>query len=157
MDIKISNGAITKRFKSLENENATLKQEIMCLQTQSKVWERRAKYLYDLLYDLYKSVPHVLKNGLNAEEIFYEIKENLTPNVLTSRGSQYNPNQEKIDFAIERLEKVKEKLLEELQNVTDLLDPLEYEDYHEFIGCGRGYKNSIEEIDNQIKQIKEMK
>lgn len=66
-------------------------------------------------------------------------------------------NQDKISFALEQLEKVKEKLLEELQNVTDLLDPLEYEDYHEFIGCGRGYKNSIEEIDNQIKQLKEGK
>ena len=49
---------------------------------------------------------------------------------------------------------MKERLLEELQNVTVLLDPLEYEDYHELIGCGRGYKNSIEEIDNQIKEIK---
>lgn len=57
--------------------------------------------------------------------------------------------------ALEQLEKVKEKLLEELDNVTELLDPLQYEDYHEFIGCGRGYKNSIEEIDNQIKAIKE--
>ena len=63
-------------------------------------------------------------------------------------------NKTKISFALEQLEKVKEKLLEELQNVTDLLDPLEYEDYHELIGCGRGYKNSIEEIDNQIKEIK---
>lgn len=62
--------------------------------------------------------------------------------------------QYKISFAIEQLEKVKEKLLEELQNVDDLLDPQEYEDYRELIGCGRGYKNSIEEIDNQIKQLK---
>ena len=61
---------------------------------------------------------------------------------------------EQNQIAIDQLEKVKEKLLEELQNVTVLLDPLEYEDYHEFIGCGRGYKNSIEEIDNQIKEIK---
>ena len=54
---------------------------------------------------------------------------------------------------IDELEQVKEKLLEELQNVTDLLDPLEYEDYHELIGCGRGYKNSIEYIDNQIEEL----
>ena len=66
----------------------------------------------------------------------------------------FEKDQEKISFAVEQLEKVKEKLLEELQNVTDLLDPLEYEDYHEFIGCGRGYKNSIEEIDNQINELK---
>ena len=142
MDIKISNGAITKRFKSLENENATLKQEIMCLQTQSKVWERRAKHLYDLLYDLYKSVPHVPKDGLNAEEIFYEIKENLTPNVLTSRGSQYNPNQEKIDFAIEQLEKVKEFCNNPLiQNVYGNIPEFRVENF----------------IDNQIKQLKEGK
>ena len=73
------------------------------------------------------------------------------------KGKYEQSNQDKISFTIERLEKVKEKLLEELQNVTDLLDPLEYEDYHEFIGCGRGYKNSIEEIDNQINELKEMK
>lgn len=72
------------------------------------------------------------------------------------KGKYEQSNQDKISFAVEQLEKVKEKLLEELQNVTDLLDPLEYEDYHEFIGCGRGYKNSIEEIDNQIKELKEM-
>lgn len=64
-------------------------------------------------------------------------------------------HQDKISFAIEQLEKVKEKLLEELQNVDDLLDLQEYEDYHELIGCGRGYKNSIEEIDNQINELKE--
>lgn len=74
---------------------------------------------------------------------------------LNSFKEYYKNN--KISFAIEQLEKVKEKLLEELDNVTELLDPLEYEDYHEFIGCGRGYKNSIEEIDNQIKQLKEGK
>lgn len=71
------------------------------------------------------------------------------------KGKYEQSNQDKISFAVKQLEKVKEKLLEELQNVTDLLDPLEYEDYHEFIGCGRGYKNSIEEIDNQINELKE--
>ena len=67
-------------------------------------------------------------------------------------------NKVKISFAVEQLEKVKEKLLEELRNVIELLAPLEYEDYHKFIGCGRGYKNSIEEINNQILELKkEMK
>ena len=70
------------------------------------------------------------------------------------KGKYEQSNQDKISFAVKQLEKLKEKLLEELQNVTDLLDPLEYEDYHEFIGCGRGYKNSIEEIDNQINELK---
>ena len=70
------------------------------------------------------------------------------------KGKYEQSNQDKISFAVKQLEKVKEKLLEELQNVTDLLDPLEYEDYHEFIGCGRGYKNSIEEIDSQINELK---
>ena len=66
-------------------------------------------------------------------------------------------NKVKIDYAVEQLEKVKKHLTQELEYVTELLDPLEYEDYHEFIGCGRGYKNSIEEIDNQIKVLKEGK
>ena len=63
-------------------------------------------------------------------------------------------NQDKISFTVEQLEKVKECLKEEIENVKILLDPIEYEDYHELLGVGRGYKNSIEIIDNQIKEIK---
>ena len=36
--------------------------------------------------------------------------------------------------------------IEEFRNVTELLDPLEYEDYHEFIGCGRGYKKVLKKL-----------
>ena len=49
---------------------------------------------------------------------------------------------------IYELEKVREKLIEKLQNIDALLDSTEYE------LIGRGYKNSIEEINNQINQLK---
>lgn len=47
---------------------------------------------------------------------------------------------------IYELEKVREKLIEKLQNIDALLDLTEYEII--------GYKNSIEEINNQINQLK---
>lgn len=65
-----------------------------------------------------------------------------------------NLTQDKISFAVEQLEKVKECLKEEIEDVKILLDPIEYEDYHELLGVGRGYRNSIEIIDNQIEELK---
>ena len=53
-------------------------------------------------------------------------------------------------ISFHELEKVIEKLIEELQNIDALLDQTEYENYYELIG----YKNSIEEINNQINQLK---
>lgn len=73
----------------------------------------------------------------------------------TLKTMQEKQDQDKISFTIQQLQRVKEKLSEDLENVIELLDPLEYEDYHEFIGCGRGYKNSIEEIDQIIKELEE--
>lgn len=69
-----------------------------------------------------------------------------------------NLNQDKISFAVEQLEKVEVCLKEGIEEVKSLLDPIDYEDYHELLGVGRGYRNSIEIIDNQIEELKkEMK
>ena len=69
-----------------------------------------------------------------------------------------NLNQDKISFAVEQLEKVEMCLKEGIEEVKSLLDPIDYEDYHELLGVGRGYRNSIEIIDNQIEELKkEMK
>lgn len=59
--------------------------------------------------------------------------------------------QDKISFALEQLEKVKELLKYEIRNASCLLELGEYNCYV------AGYENSIEAIDNQIKQLKEMK
>ena len=56
--------------------------------------------------------------------------------------------------AIDELEKVKVKLNEEINNASVLLDPVEYEDYHELLGVIRGYKLSVDQIDQQIKSLK---
>ena len=56
--------------------------------------------------------------------------------------------------AIAELEKVKVKLNEEINNASVLLDPVEYEDYHELLGVIRGYKLSVDQIDQQIKSLK---
>lgn len=124
---------------------------------------QKCKVCKDFLNSLYG------KKAMNGFQEIQELKQQLAEKTLTIerinkaflenrslwKGKYEQSNQDKISFAVKQLEKVKEKLLEELQNVTDLLDPLEYEDYHELIGCGRGYKNSIEEIDNQINELKE--
>lgn len=125
--------------------------------------------IYDTAIDDYANTD-ILVNLLNQQDKEnQQLRQQLAEKTLTIeqinkafienrslwKGKYEQSNQDKISFAVKQLEKVKEKLLEELQNVTDLLDPLEYEDYHEFIGCGRGYKNSIEEIDNQINELKE--
>lgn len=69
-----------------------------------------------------------------------------------------NLNQDKISFAVEQLEKVEVCLKEGIEEAKSLLDPIDYEDYHELLGVGRGYRNSIEIIDNQIEELKkEMK
>lgn len=67
---------------------------------------------------------------------------------------QEKQHQDKISFAVEQLEKVEVCLKEGIEEVKSLLDPIDYEDYHELLGVGRGYRNSIEIIDNQIKAIK---
>ena len=60
--------------------------------------------------------------------------------------------------SIEQLEKVEVCLKEGIEEVKSLLDPIDYEDYHELLSVGRGYRNSIEIIDNQIEELKkEMK
>ena len=103
----------------------------------------------------YEQETQELKQQLAEKTLTIEqINKAFIENRSLWKGKYEQSNQDKISFAVKQLEKVKEKLLEELQNVTDLLDPLEYEDYHEFIGCGRGYKNSIEEIDSQINELK---
>lgn len=56
--------------------------------------------------------------------------------------------------AIAELEKVKVKLNEEINNANVLLDPVEYEDYHELLGVIRGYKLSVDQIDQQITELK---
>ena len=69
-----------------------------------------------------------------------------------------NLNQDKISFAVEQLEKVEVCLKEGIEEAKSLLDPIDYEYYHELLGVGRGYRNSIEIIDNQIEELKkEMK
>ena len=56
--------------------------------------------------------------------------------------------------AIVELEKVKTELNQEIDNANVLLDPVEYEDYHELLGVIRGYKLSVDQIDQQIKSLK---
>ena len=57
-------------------------------------------------------------------------------------------------LAISELEKLKEKLVEDRNDAQVLLDPIEQEEYNELIGVIRGYRNSIYNVQEQIKELK---
>ena len=149
--VKVMDGGKFKMLSIEEYEEMTNK--LADLEAKLAESEKRCKKAYQegLLqkqFDKDMEIDQLKQQLANKDK---EIEERMMS--FEKRCQEYYKSKE---FTIEQLEKVKEKLLEELQSVTDLLDPLEYEDYHEFIGCCRGYKNSIEEIDNQIKQLKEL-
>lgn len=75
-----------------------------------------------------------------------------TANMLLDKIKQLEQSQKQL--AIKELEKVKEKLVEDRNNAQVLLDPIEQEDYHELIGVIRGYRNSIYEVQKQIKSLR---
>lgn len=72
------------------------------------------------------------------------------PAVLANRENKQYQNQK----AIEELEKIKSYIRSEIEDAKALLDPIEYEDYHELLGVIRGYKLSLEWVDNRIKELK---
>ena len=76
-------------------------------------------------------------------------------NILGSQCIQYNPEQDKLSFALEQLEKVKEILLENLYELyskpSEIWD--KYGDLYDVVV--EGAVNGT--IDNQIKQLKEGK
>lgn len=171
-------GLLQKQFdKDMEIEQ--LKQQLAESEKKNEYFaDRVEKYnkLVEKYNNLKEEVDSNFVDGQKYNELreqkdkeIQELKQQLAEKTLTIeqinkafienrslwKGKYEQSNQDKISFAVKQLEKLKEKLLEELQNVDDLLDPQEYEDYHELIGCGRGYKNSIEEIDNQINELKE--
>lgn len=84
---------------------------------------------------------------LNNRMLFSQLqapKEQIL-NILGSQCIQHNPDQEKISFAVERLKKVKEK-------VVKLKDYSRCDKYKE---CWDIIIDIIIDIDNQIKQLKE--
>lgn len=56
--------------------------------------------------------------------------------------------------AIEELEKIKSYIRSEIEDAKVLLDPIEYEDYHEMLGVIRGYELGLEVVDERIKELK---
>ena len=63
--------------------------------------------------------------------------------------------QDKISFAVEQLEKVKELLNTDFESTISWIDP--YEDGEYLNSMTYNHNNTIKIIDNQIKQLKEMK
>lgn len=59
-----------------------------------------------------------------------------------------------IKFAIAELQKLISILREEIEDCKVLLDPIDYEDYHQLLGVARGYKNVIDYICQQIDILK---
>lgn len=149
---------LVEEYNEIVRSNQDLEKQLAESEEKVKLLENDRVVICNTM-DMYIEKVKNLKQQLAEKdkellEIKQRIAEKASKEFQEMIYKRENHNQDKISFAVEQLEKVKEKLLEELQNVTDLLDPLEYEDYHEFIGCGRGYKNSIEELDNQIEQLK---
>jgi DNA repair exonuclease SbcCD ATPase subunit len=98
-----------------------------------------------------------LKEVVNCVDKLKQFNADMKDYALVNRDVAdeiYCEHQDKIAFAVEQLEKVKEKLSEDINNVKPLLDPTEYEDYNQLIGVIRGYRNSIYEIQKLITEIK---
>ena len=65
----------------------------------------------------------------------------------------FNSIKQQKQTKVELLEHLKFKLEEKIADVKVLLDPIEYEDYISLLGVGRGYTNTIKEIDKIIADI----
>ena len=70
------------------------------------------------------------------------------------KGKYERANQDKISFALEQLEKVKELLNTDFESTISWIDP--YEDGEWLNSMTYNHNNTIKIIDNQIKQLKEM-
>ena len=128
-----------------EENNKLLEMQLQDMERSKLSWENQ----YFTLYNTLKNYREVIEKQLaeKDEEIkqlnnrilisqLQAPKEQIL-NILGSQCIQYNPDQDKISFALEQLEKVKENIL---SNITFGIESV-------------GIMNSI---DNQIKQLKEM-
>ena len=70
------------------------------------------------------------------------------------KGKYERANQDKISFAVEQLEKVKELLNTDFESTISWIDP--YEDGERLNSMTYNHNNTIKIIDNQIKQLREM-
>ncbi len=114
---------------------------------------------YEVLYKLFSEQHEIIDqyelecfeevNRLLKEQKDFYVVEKDEYDKMVSGAKQFAK-----ETAIAKLEKVKVKLNEEINNASVLLDPVEYEDYHELLGVIRGHKLSVDQIDQQIKSLK---
>ena len=133
MDIKISNGAITKRFKSLENENALEAKESVNQMYKATLSLKDSDFS-DLVRENAKLKQQLEEKEKEIEKWKTKWCESET-NSLRLYEQNQNKNQDKISFTIAELEKVKEF------NIQQVFSSRPLDNF----------------IDNQIKKLKEGK
>lgn len=121
----------------LEKENQQLKEQ------NQKAIEQLEK-VYKVV-EYYNCEANKVGDYIDTLDIEQYIKELIEEN----KKLKQSQNQ----LAIVELKKVKENLVEDRNNAQVLLDPIEQEDYHELIGVICGYRNSIYEVQKQIKEL----
>ena len=171
----ICNKCYDKMFKSGDTIIRSLTNKITDLETKLAECEselEKQKEKYDKLYGCYKKTSsedlqdkyslaeenEQLKKQLTEKEEEYQSFKKIADenvNYLKNRilEETKNYNQDKISFAIEQLEKVKELLNTDFESIISWIDS--YEDGECLNSMTYNHNNTIKIIDNQIKQLKD--